>query len=81
MKKEKKPKQKIHGNRIKELLVKKQITPQELCDITGVPKSHLSRIINNHSLCISLPIAMKLSKALNEQVEDVFIYESPNPND
>jgi len=78
MKTEKKPKQKMHGNRIKEMLVKKQITPQELCDITGIRKSHLSRIINNYTLCISLPIAMKLCKALNEPVEDVFIYESPN---
>ena len=57
MKTEKKPKQKIHGNRIKELLVKKQITPQELCDITGVPKSHLSRIIKKHSLSFNYKLA------------------------
>lgn len=74
---EKKPKEKMYGNRIKEILLERNITNQELADLSGLRHSHLSRIINGHRKCISLPIAIKISQALKVSVEDVFIYQTP----
>jgi len=75
--KEKQPKSTIYGNRIKFILVKKGMSPQELSDLTGILPSHISRIINGQRRCISLPIAMKICIALKSTVEQVFIYEKP----
>jgi transcriptional regulator with XRE-family HTH domain len=75
----KKPKEKMYGNRIKAILSQKGMPPQELSDISGVPPSHLSRIINGKRRCISLPIAIKISQALGMPVETVFIYKKPLP--
>jgi DNA-binding XRE family transcriptional regulator len=74
----KKPKEKIHSNRIRQILAKMGMSQQELADITLDGKSgHLSRIINGQRRCISLPIAMKIANALKMPVEEVFIYR-PN---
>jgi DNA-binding XRE family transcriptional regulator len=74
-KKEKKPKEKIHSNRIRQILAEIGMSQQELADITLDGKSgHLSRIINGQRRCISLPIAMKIANALKLPVEEVFIY-------
>ena len=73
----KKPKEQLYGNRIRELLNKKNISSQELSDISGLSTPHLSRIINGHRKCISLPVAIKIAKALNSTVEELFIYEIP----
>jgi plasmid maintenance system antidote protein VapI len=75
--KTKKAKEKMYGNRIKQMLIDKQMTIQELSDISGVPPSHLSRIINGQRRCISLPIAIKIAQALETAVEQVFIYQKP----
>jgi transcriptional regulator with XRE-family HTH domain len=77
MKKERKQKEKMYGNRIKEFLTKKQMYMQELADITEISLSHLSRIVNGQRRCISLPIAIKISQALKEPVEAVFVYQAP----
>lgn len=77
MKKERKPKEKMYGNRIKEFLTKKQMNTQELSDITDISMSHISRIINGQRRCISLPIAIKIAKALQEPVEEVFLHQPP----
>lgn len=77
MKKERKQKEKMYGNRIKEFLTKKQMYMQELSDITEISLSHLSRIVNGQRRCISLPIAIKISQALQEPVEAVFVYQAP----
>lgn len=77
MKKERKQKEKMYGNRIKEFLTKKQMYLQELSDITDISLSHLSRIVNGQRRCISLPIAIKISQALQEPVEAVFLYQAP----
>ena len=77
MKKERKQKEKMYGNRIKEFLTKKQMYLQELSDITEISLSHLSRIVNGQRRCISLPIAIKISQALKEPVEAVFLYQAP----
>jgi DNA-binding XRE family transcriptional regulator len=72
----KKPKEKLHSNRIRVILDEIGMTQQELADITlDGNAAHLSRIINGQRKCISLPIAFKISKALNKPVEEVFIYK------
>jgi transcriptional regulator with XRE-family HTH domain len=69
----KKPKEKVEGNRILQLLEIKSMSQSELCALSGLDKSHVSRIINNKTMCVSLPIAYKISLALDEPIENVFI--------
>lgn len=45
----------------------------ELADMIEVDTAHMSRIINNQRESISLPIAMKIARALDRTVEEVFI--------
>ena len=77
MKREKKAREKLYGNLIKQILLKKGMTPQELADVSGIIPSHLSRIINGQRRCISLPIAIKIAQALETPVEEIFIYKKP----
>lgn len=72
-----KPKTKLYGNRIKEILTKKEMSPAELADLTETTASHISRIINGQRRCISLPMAIKIAVALGVPVEEVFIYKKP----
>jgi DNA-binding XRE family transcriptional regulator len=77
---EKKSKEKLHSNRIRQILTEIDMTQAELADIAlDGDASHLSRIINGGRRCISLPIAIKISKALNRPVEEVFIL-TPDSN-
>ena len=69
----KKPKEKMEGNRIAELLKIKQMSQTNLCQLSGLSASHVSKIMNNKTLCVSLPIAYKISLALDEPIENVFI--------
>lgn len=79
-KREKKSKEKLHSNRIRQILTEIDMTQAELADIAlDGDASHLSRIINGGRRCISLPIAIKISKALNRPVEKVFIL-TPDSN-
>jgi len=70
--KEKKPKSRMYSNKIKEILRESGMTQKELADIVETNPAHLSRIINGQRQCISLPIAMKIAKALKYSVEDIF---------
>ena len=72
MKEMKSPKATIAGNNIKAILTEIGIIQQELADLIGLSRGHLSRIINNQRLCISLPIAFKIAEVLNRSVEEVF---------
>ena len=79
--KAKKPKEKLHSNNIRMILERIGMCQQELADIAlDGNTSHLSRIINGQRRCISLPIAIKISKALKMSVEEVFIYKPENNN-
>ena len=69
----KKSREKISGNRIPELLEIKNMRRVELANLIGISEAHLSRIINNKSLCVSLPIAIMIAQGLDEPVENVFI--------
>ena len=68
-----KPKEKIYGNRIRQILQELQMSQVELSDITGLEQTYISKIILGKRMCISLPIAFKISAALNRPVEEVFI--------
>jgi DNA-binding XRE family transcriptional regulator len=72
----KKPKEKLHSNRIKIILEEIGMSQQELADLSlSGNAAHLSRIMNGQRRCISLPIAIKICKILNKPVEEVFIYK------
>lgn len=76
-KKEKKPKEKLHSNRIRLILQEIGMSQQELADICLEGRtSHLSRIINGQRRCISLPIAIKIANALQRPIEEIFIYKN-----
>jgi DNA-binding XRE family transcriptional regulator len=73
----KKPKEKLHSNKIRLILAEIGMSQQELADITlDGNAAHLSRIINGQRRCISLPIAIKIANALQRPVEEVFIYKN-----
>jgi plasmid maintenance system antidote protein VapI len=74
--KSKKPKEQIHSNNIRAILKQHNITQQELARVAlNNDKYHLSRIINGKCRCISLPIAIRIAKALGKPVEKVFNYK------
>ena len=70
-----KPKEMLNGNNIERLLNIKDMTRAELAILVGTDNSHISRIINNKVKCLSLPIAIKIAQALQEPVENVFIFK------
>jgi DNA-binding XRE family transcriptional regulator len=74
--KAKKPKEKLHSNKIRLILAEIGMSQQELADICLDGRtSHLSKIINGQRRCISLPIAIKISHALKRPIEEIFIYK------
>ncbi len=72
-----KPKSKLYGNKIRQILQDIEMSPQELADRIETSPSHISRIINGQRRCISLPIAMKIALVLGRPVEEIFIYQNP----
>lgn len=79
--KDKKPKEKIYGNRIREILLEINMTQRELADIAlNGDYALLSRIINGQRRCVSLPIAFKIAEGLKMKVDEVFIHKKPITN-
>ncbi len=75
--KTRKPKDKLHSNKIRIILTEIGMSQQELADLAlGGDATHLSRIINGQRRCISLPTAIKISTILQKPVEEVFIYQN-----
>lgn len=71
--KTKRPKSKIEAHRIIEVMVERDnMSAQELADLIETNPGHMSRILSAKRPCISLPIALKISKALKKPVEDIF---------
>jgi len=68
-------KEKIKGNLIKEYMDKRGMIAEELAETIEMCPSFLSRIINNQRMCVSLPTALRIGKALNTPVEQLFIYD------
>lgn len=72
----KKPKEKLHSNRIRQILAENDMCQQELADLAlDGNAGYMSKIINGGRRCISLPIAIKIARALNRPVEEIFIYK------
>ena len=66
MENKKKDKEKIHSNKIRQILQETGMSQQELADLSlDGNAAHLSRI----------PIAIKISRVLKKPVEEVFIYK------
>jgi putative transcriptional regulator len=62
------------GNRLKELREKHQLTQGDLADLIGVSRKTINTI-ENRVFVPSTLLALKLAKALNVRVEDVFFLE------
>ena len=62
------------GNRIKDLREKRQLTQGDLADLIGVSRKTINTI-ENRVFVPSTLLALKLAKALNVRVEDVFFLE------
>ena len=74
--KPKKAKEKLHSNRIRQILTELGMSQIELADLAlDGNAGYMSRIINGNRRCISLPIAIKISRVLKRPVEEVFIYK------
>jgi DNA-binding XRE family transcriptional regulator len=70
----KKSKEKLHSNKIRQILIEMDMSQAELADLAlDGNAAHLSRIINGQRRCISLPIAIKIANALKRPVEEVFV--------
>lgn len=74
--KPKKPKEKLHSNRIRQILQEIDMCQQELADLAlNGDAGYMSKIINGGRRCISLPIAIKIARVLGRPVEEIFIYK------
>ena len=71
--KSRKEKEKLSEVRVRQVMEQKGIKQSELAKMIGVGKSHITRIINGDRMCISLPIALKIAKALKTPLEKLFI--------
>jgi transcriptional regulator with XRE-family HTH domain len=69
----KKEKIKVAYNRVREVLENQQMSQQELADRVGTNRAHISKIVNQKSPSISLPIAIKIAQELNTPVEQLFV--------
>lgn len=74
-KKKRKAKLTIKDNKIKYYLDKQGMSQIELADICKTDKSHISLIILGERPSLSLPMAMRIAKALGQTVEEVFILD------
>lgn len=73
----KRGKAKIYGHRINEVMEQKGMCDKELADLIDTNAPHMYRILKNERLCLSLPIAMKIAKALNTPIEELFFLDKP----
>ena len=69
--KPKKPKEKIN-NRLGQVLKDKQMTQQELSDLTGLYPSHISEIVSGKRKAVALTTAIKISTALGIDINEIF---------
>lgn len=71
----KKKKVSVKKNLIKETLEIIGMSQQELADRVGTNRAHISKIAQQKSPSISLPIAIKIAKELNKTVEEIFFID------
>lgn len=65
--------QEIKNNNILEFLKSLQMTQKELAKKCKIGEAHVSRLINNKHRLVSLVVAIKISKALKQPVENIFV--------
>jgi len=58
-------------NSIQKVLADKNMTQAELASRVGIKREYLNKIINNH-ITPTVGLAMKIAKALDMRVEDLF---------
>lgn len=68
---------KLFGHRINEVLAQQNMCAKELADLIDTNAPHMCRILASKRPCLSLPIAMKISKALNTPIEELFYLDKP----
>jgi len=74
--KEKRGKSKLADNKVADIMIKKGMCAQELADIIESTPGHVSKIMSQQRRCLSLPLGLKIAKALNTPVEKIFFLES-----
>lgn len=72
----KRAKSKLSHNKVGEVMKKKEMCAQELADLIETTPAHVSKIMSQQRLCLSLPIGLKIAKALNTPVEQLFFLET-----
>lgn len=72
----KRGKSKLADNRVAEVMKEKDVCAQELADIIESTPGHVSKIMSQQKPCLSLPLGLKIAKALNTPVEKLFFLES-----
>ena len=73
MGKEKQKRREVKGNKILSHLKETGMTQRELADKCGTNSAHISDIVTGKQRHVSLVTAVKIARALNKKVEDVFI--------
>ncbi len=61
-------------NLIYRVLVNKDMTQAELARRVGVKREYINRIINR-KIVPTIPLGMRIAKALGKKVEDIFLDE------
>jgi len=64
-------------NRLKVLRAEKNITQEDLANVTGVTRQTINHIENNQYVP-SLGLAFNIAKVFNKGIEEVFIYKKEN---
>jgi len=62
----------IKSNSVKERLEEIKMSQTELADLCNTTRPHIHRIMNNLTNGLSLVMAMRIAKALNQPVEKLF---------
>ncbi len=62
------------NNNIYLIIQEKKMTQGELAKMVGVRREYINRIINQ-KITPTIPLGVRIAKALNTKVEDLFILE------
>lgn len=62
----------IVGNKLRQILIKENITQHAFAELSGVSTSVIQKICQDKRNNVSLPIAMTIAETLMRQVEDIF---------
>jgi putative transcriptional regulator len=63
-------------NNIYRVIREKNMTQAALAEMVGVKREYMNRIINS-KITPTVPLGMRIAKALDMSVEDLFVIDSP----